>query len=97
MKQYKHSYYSQHGTIIRGFQDMSEPLKVSFFQKWRYFAGYKANSRITELMNEGLIERLPFDEIGSKWQHFAIYQLTDKGEDYKVPKPTLIERLQHLF
>ena len=92
-----HSYFSQKGTIIRGFQDMSEPLKVSFFQKWRYFVWYKGNSRITELMNEGLIERLPIDEIGSKWQHFAIYQLTDKGEDYKVPKPTLIERLQHLF
>lgn len=92
-----HSYYSQHGTIIRGFQDISEPLKVSFFQKWRYFAGYKSWTRINELEHEWLIERLPIDEIGSKWQHFAIYQLTDKGEDYKVPKPTLIERLQHLF
>lgn len=76
---------------------MGIPLKVSFFQKGRYFVGYKANSRIHELTNEGILERLPIDEIGSKWQHFALYQLTEKGEDYKVPKPTLVERFKHLF
>lgn len=74
------------------------PLKVSFFQKWRYFCGYKANSRIDELITEeGILERLPVDEIGSKWQRFALYQLTEKGQDYKVPKPTLVERIKHLF
>ena len=73
------------------------PLKVSFFQRWRYFVWYKAWSRINELEHEGLIERLPVDEIGSKWQHFALYQLTEKGENYKVTKPTLIERIKHYF
>ena len=93
-----HSYFSQSGTIIRGFQDMPCPLKVSFFQmSRRYFVWYKAWSRINELEHEGLIERLPVDEIGSKWQHFALYQLTGKGEEYKVAKPTLIERIKHYF
>lgn len=93
-----HSYYSHKGTIIRWFQDMGIPLKVSFFQRWRYFVGYKANSRIDELItDEGILERLPIDEIGSKWQHFALYQLTEAWQDYKVPKPTLVERFKHLF
>lgn len=92
-----HSYYSQKGIIIRGFQDMGIPLKVSFFQKGKYFVWYKWNARINELEHEWLIERLPIDEIGSKWQHFALYQLTEKGQDYQVPKPTLVERIKHLF
>lgn len=92
-----HSYFSQSGTIIRGFQYMPCPLKVSFFQRGRYYVWYKAWSRINELEHEGLIERLPVDEIGSKWQHFALYQLTEKGEGYKVAKPTLIERIKHYF
>jgi len=90
-----HSYYSQLGTILRWLKDCW-PQKVSFFMKGRYFAWYKAGTRITDLCREWLVVH-SWDEKWENWQTFAIYSLTEAGQDYKIPKPTLSERIKHNF
>lgn len=88
------SYYSQYGTIIRGFKK-HKTLTVSFFQKWSFFVWYKANSRICELVKDWYLRRSPIDTIGSKWQHFANYELTALGFNLIIPEPTFMEKLLH--
>ena len=90
-----HSYYSQHGTIIRGLQDRW-PQTNSFFQKWHYFVGYKAGTRMNELMDEWLVIHSD-DRIMENGGKQAIYSLTEAWQDYKIPKPNLIERIKKLF
>jgi len=90
-----YQYYSQKGTILRWLQDCW-PQKVSFFMKWRYFVGDRASARIQELIQKWYI--IHSDDVKwSKWQTFAIYSLTEAWQDYKIPRPTLFERIKHNF
>ena len=91
-----HSYYSQKGILIRGFQDNIAPLKVSYFQKWTYFAGYKAPARINELVHEGILCNIG-EEIGDRGQHYSLYTLTEKWANYEVQKPNIMERIKRFF
>ena len=88
------SYYSQNGTIIRAFQKY-KTLPVSFFMKGKYFVGYKANSRICELVKDWYLKRSPIDTIGSKKQRFANYELTALGFNCQIPEATFTEKLLH--
>lgn len=92
------SFYSQNGTIIRAFQDHPNcRLKVSFFMKWKYWVWYKCWVRICELVKLWFLERSPIDDIGSKWQKFAQYTITEKWKQLDIPKPTRFERFIHFF
>ncbi len=88
------SYYSQYGTIIRGFKKY-KTLPVSFFMRWQYMVGYKANSRICELVCDGYLKRSPIDTIWSKKQRFANYELTAKWFNLIIQEPTFTEKLLH--
>ena len=90
------SYYSQYGTIIRGFKK-HKTLPVSFFQKWSFFVGYKANSRICELVCDGYLKRSPIDTIWSKKQRFANYELTAKWFNLQIEPPTRINIIKHFL
>jgi len=90
-----HSYYSQKWILLRWLQDKGSQ-KVSFFQNGRYFVGYKFGARVSELIEEWLVIH-SWDEKWENGQNFAVYSLTEKGQDYKIPKPTLLERIKHNF
>jgi hypothetical protein len=90
-----YQYYSQKWTILRWLQDTGSQ-KASFFQKWRYFVGYKFGARVAELIKVWLVIHSK-DEKWENGQTFAIYSLTEAWQDYKIPRPTLFERIKHNF
>ena len=90
-----YQYYSAHGTILRWLQDTGSQ-KVSFFTRNPYFVWYEVGSRICDLVRKGYVFKSG-KEKGDKGQTYAIYSLTEKGQDYKIPEPTLFERIKHNF
>ena len=92
------SFYSQAGTIIRAFQDHPNTrLTVSFFQKGKYFVGYKVSARICELIHKGYLVRSEFDHIVENGQHFAQYEMTSKGYNLDIPKPSRLQQFIRFF
>jgi hypothetical protein len=90
------SYYSNYGKIMRAMK-VHKRLPVSFFMKWQYFVGYKAWTRICDLVRDWFLKRSEIDQIGEKWQRFATYCLTAKWFNLSIPEPTFIEKVKNLF
>jgi len=90
------SYYSNYGKIMRAMK-VHKRLPVSFFMKWQYFVGYKAWTRVCDLVRMWYLRRSEIDEIGEKGQRFATYTLTANGFNLQIKEPTFIERVKHTF
>jgi hypothetical protein len=92
----KISYFSQRWKIIRAIK-IHKRLWVAFFQKWSYMVGWKAWTRICELVVEGYLRRSEIDELGEHWQKFATYTLTAKWFNLNIEQPSFSERVKHFF
>ncbi len=93
-----HHYYSQQGVILRAFKNHPGiRLTVSFFQSRPYFVGYKAWTRLCELVKEWLLVKSDFDIIREDGQKIAQYVITQKWEDFKLVMPTILDRIKHFL
>lgn len=70
--------------------------QIHSFRMKHYFVWYKAGTRMNELMDEWLVIHSD-DRIMENGGKQAIYSLTEAWQDYKIPRPNLIERIKKLF
>lgn len=83
---------SVHDTILQAMQsDVDRKWMIKDFQKWEYFIGYKAGTRINELMKLWYVISEKID-----WSQFHVYSLTEKGLEY-IPQYKVAKDVSYIF
>ncbi|MBP9780132.1 hypothetical protein KBD33_05950 [Candidatus Gracilibacteria bacterium] len=83
---------SSYDKILQAMQeDVDRKLMVRDFQRGEYFIGYKAGTRINELMKLGYIKSEKIE--GSSYH---MYSLTEKGLEY-IPEYKVAKDVSYIF
>lgn len=84
--------WSSYDKILQAMQeDVDRKLMVRDFQRWEYFIGYKAGTRINELMKLWYVKSEKIE-----WSSYHMYSLTEKGLEY-IPEYKVAKDVSYIF